>query len=374
MEATPTSPTKLVIRKVSKNDTTDDIDDADYENYKVYVGRDHNRTFDDRVECKGCGKQLPCWGKNSKHRKYSPEYYQHCVKECEAYKQLGLIRHCHECKHLFVSPNMFNKHICENGQADHAFNNHRAPKVNNDISFNEADFSSSFEDGILSPEDMHEMGEMNALSPRDANRHESISSVEKLVIEPDIFMDEPEGNVDLGQEDSDVKTAESSAIPNSMLTSVYTIHVPESSLMIASFPHRVACRGCSKKLPCFNDSTFTCHYSPQYYKHVIDECIPYRRLGLIEHCAECKLVFDSGQLFEEHLDIVHKANNHILPIEFKENGGGLQMEMEEEMPPSILEQPCVQSEEFEISFKPNPHIDSWPDVTNCKGCGMEFHW
>lgn len=261
MEATPTSGMKLVIRTVKSetpaNGVTSDIIDPD--GYKVYIGRDHNRTFDDQVACKGCNKILPCWGKNSKHRKYSPEYYYHCVNECEQYKQLGLIRHCHECKNLFATPNMFNKHVCENGM----------PKNGNGA--HAADPNSSLEDDAINSSDPELMSGKEEEDAAERN-------FESLVIEPDIFIDsmveEPDPITDPAEEVNSPSTSSATALvapkssksqSSTLLTTVYQIHVPESSALLKSFPHRAPCPGCQKFLPCFNDKT-TRYHSPQYYK------------------------------------------------------------------------------------------------------------
>jgi len=63
------------------------------------------------ISCKGCGEQFKAQPKNREKRQI-PElaYHVHCLKDCNEYKKLGLIRECHQCEKMFLNSTAYNNH------------------------------------------------------------------------------------------------------------------------------------------------------------------------------------------------------------------------------------------------------------------------
>lgn len=59
------------------------------------------------VDCLGCGQMF-----KSSDRYSEPAYYIHCLKECEEYKKLNLMRKCESCKKIFISHESMGNHSC----------------------------------------------------------------------------------------------------------------------------------------------------------------------------------------------------------------------------------------------------------------------
>ena len=55
-----------------------------FEVYVPYFSRAPRNRYR-KVSCPGCSKQFPA----SRVGEYSPDFHEHCVKECQAYKKLG---------------------------------------------------------------------------------------------------------------------------------------------------------------------------------------------------------------------------------------------------------------------------------------------
>lgn len=62
---------------------------SDVDDYQPYMAAGVTMQCNDEVDCLGCGVPLPCAGRQPGSRKYSEEFYRHCIKECAQYKQLG---------------------------------------------------------------------------------------------------------------------------------------------------------------------------------------------------------------------------------------------------------------------------------------------
>lgn len=67
------------------------------------------QTYDTTVNCPGCDKDFPAKQKRNQLR-YRRDYLVHCIEECGAYKELGLIAQCEICDCKFLSNNNLKVH------------------------------------------------------------------------------------------------------------------------------------------------------------------------------------------------------------------------------------------------------------------------
>lgn len=76
--------------------------------YQTFVPSDaKRRTFSDTTKCKGCDMVFPCYKRQSRSgsTNYPPEFYKHCVEECEGYKKLGECRRdAIDCSRTYLVP------------------------------------------------------------------------------------------------------------------------------------------------------------------------------------------------------------------------------------------------------------------------------
>ena len=59
------------------------------------------------LNCLGCGRKFEI--DNNIHS--LSEFYEHCMRDCEEYKKLNLIRSCKECRLLFVNSYSYGQHV-----------------------------------------------------------------------------------------------------------------------------------------------------------------------------------------------------------------------------------------------------------------------
>lgn len=72
--------------------------------------------FDCTAECPGCKQHYPARFERTKGYFHpSIEYWIHCVENCDAYKNLNLIRTCGECNCKFLSPKALGRHVYFSG-------------------------------------------------------------------------------------------------------------------------------------------------------------------------------------------------------------------------------------------------------------------
>ena len=64
------------------------------------------------VSCPGCHQVFKAKRSDSLNKTlYEPAYYVHCVKECERFKDLNLIRKCKLCPQIFINPLSYKLHV-----------------------------------------------------------------------------------------------------------------------------------------------------------------------------------------------------------------------------------------------------------------------
>ena len=74
--------------------------------YTVYIPKDADHTNHIR-SCKGCGQQF----KTTCNGSSLIPFYEHCIRNCEQYKRLNLIRSCEACRLLFVNSYSYGIHV-----------------------------------------------------------------------------------------------------------------------------------------------------------------------------------------------------------------------------------------------------------------------
>lgn len=71
-----------------------------------------------KKECLGCSQLFDAYYFSSKATswrcdtlRYCPAYYEHCIRDCEEYKKLDLVRKCVKCKLLLLNPRSYGNHL-----------------------------------------------------------------------------------------------------------------------------------------------------------------------------------------------------------------------------------------------------------------------
>src|SRR5690349_5548528 len=66
----------------------------------------------------------------------------------------------------------------------------------------------------------------------------------------------------------------------------------------------IECEGCSKPFKTFKGK----YQEFAYYKHIVEECMEYRRLNKLFECPNCDMHFLTGQLQKEHTRTKHNES------------------------------------------------------------------
>lgn len=77
--------------------------------YSPHCPKAWNRKVTGQVFCRGCGKAFLKYSNGL----YEKGYYVHCIKECREYRDLDMVKSCHDCRHLFINKKSFSQHPCE---------------------------------------------------------------------------------------------------------------------------------------------------------------------------------------------------------------------------------------------------------------------
>ena len=85
----------------------------DLSTYSVFVPRKAGLQFTIR-SCKGCGQQF----KTNKNGHSLSPFYEHCIRDCEEYKKLNLIRSCDNCQLVFVNSMSYGIHVNSNSNCE----------------------------------------------------------------------------------------------------------------------------------------------------------------------------------------------------------------------------------------------------------------
>ena len=95
----------------------------DLSTYTVYTPKSAAYLRTPTKFCKGCIQQF----KTDRHAHSLLLFYEHCIRDCEEYKKLDLIRSCDECRLLFISSNSYRNHVNSESKCEYSQRHRNKP-------------------------------------------------------------------------------------------------------------------------------------------------------------------------------------------------------------------------------------------------------
>lgn len=310
------------------HDLEDDLeDDQDYEPFVPKIVAKRIKSYNATVACKACGQQFPS-SQYAKESHPSRAYYVHCIKQCPAYARLKLTRKCHKCRLEFIDPKNLGNHLLHHHRQERLDLISRKPDwmsyvtLKNIMTF--ASYSDttpckgcgkllscirrgrhsqySLEFYVHCIEECPDYARLGLISQCPVCRYVFINSQalrNHKCIPPQV------GN---GSE----------TIPKSLMTTA-TGHegqrktvkdkietpswmsdgIARNIRSCTNYPDVTRCKGCGREFG-YRKAGSTNHYSLEYYRHCIEECTAYQRLGLVQECRRCGHKFLNKLAFAHH--------------------------------------------------------------------------
>ena len=232
--------------------------------------------------CKGCGQQFKT---NCNANSLLP-FYEHCIRDCDKYKKLNLIRSCEGCRLLFMNRNSYRMHVNLNSKCELSQRRRTkpdwAPKSN--LQWNQMHSSQRWNVSINCPGCGQQF---RGLKPPCGRFTKEIAYYRHCFDECEEYK---KLNLIRSCSECDRKFINAHSLK---------IHCGASGHENNSDTRWYSCQGCGQHFMRTDCGRKT------YYKHCIKACDQYRKLNLIKTCYECDKSF-----MDEYGLMVHRRQKH----------------------------------------------------------------
>lgn len=269
------------------------LNKSDYEIYIPYFCSNKK----DRV-CLGCEQQFKV--KSMSNYPLRP-FLEHCIRDCEQYKQLNLIRKCDDCKCLFLNVKGRNRHYRSTNCKGMNVND-----LNKEDDLNKPDWAPTAKSTWQCMKTQRKWNSIVSCQgcgrqfKAQTKRNQTAKHYEPAYFKQCFDECEQYKKLNLIQtcRECNRRFLNFNALKQHCTSSghCYTHQIQKSSIII--------CRGCFQQFP-WKD-TKSC--KDVFNKHCIEECDDYEKLGLIRACEKCKKLFRNNQCLSVHKHNMCKTN------------------------------------------------------------------
>lgn len=246
-------------------------DGVDRSHYKAYIPWQNvfKRAVDDfphLTECRGCGLELPYFDGLSKTgtvlRRFSPEFFRHCLEECPDYLALGLHKVCDECELVFYDTS---------AAANHRKGHHKKLLIGGDLQNIDGNLTHVKRRREVSPT----VSDESRASTSSSVHYSSSPSVVNSRFPKSSTISSKTFAMTTAKSSSKAKPSSAAQIPRSQ----YETYYPKYVYIIKSFSAESPCPACGMLLPFYEQKK---QKSAEFIKHMAEECEKY--------ASECKSV------------------------------------------------------------------------------------
>ncbi|KAI1287803.1 hypothetical protein HDE_09863 [Halotydeus destructor] len=276
------------------------------------------KSYNATIACKGCSKTFPC-SQYARECHPAKSYYVHCIKFCPQYAQLGLIRKCDKCRLSFIDPKNLGNHLLHHHRQERVELISKKPDWMSFITLKNIMTFASYTDStpckgcgkmlscirrgrhsqyslefyIHCIEECDEYKKLGLIARCDRCQYVFINA-QALRNHKCVTWEESKDSIPRLLVPHEKRRKEKIETPSWMSEGI-----ARNIRACSHYPDKTSCKGCGDEFH-YRRAGSTNHYSLEYYKHCIEECPEYRKLGLVQSCDKCSHLFLNKLAYAHH--------------------------------------------------------------------------